>query len=229
MALQQEVQMTQMQIDYVDDNIFSDPSMEVFGAINYSETPSQVIVMDNNGQLIESTITVPDESIASKSQSAPYSTAAPNNCVANDAMETKASKSKERSKWSSYTPAQLRTKVTPALKQNLLSTTKATDSIIRADLYKKDGEMAQAKQTVVLRNLNADDKRSFTRHSIEIANMRLKALREKKLHLSKMKSLKEERKQRKKLHELHLQQMRELHTQRLRHADEFHKKQMQSN
>lgn len=109
-----------------------------------------------------------------------------------------------------------------------MPTTKAIEPVTRADLYAKDATMAEAKQTVVLRNLNADDKRSFTRHSIEIANMRLKALREKKLHLSKMKSLKEERKQRKELHELQLKQMQELHAQRLRHADETHQKQMES-
>lgn len=227
MALEQETQMSQIEIDY---DMLSDTQMEVFGAINYTETPSQVIVMDNNGQLIETIRTVSDESIGSKSQS----TAATNDCAAmttnaKKATETKASKPKEKSKWSSYTPAQLRTKVTPALKRRLLSTSKAIDSATRADLYKKDGEMAEAKQKIVLRNLNADDNRSFTRHSIEIANMRLKALREKKMHLSKMKSLKEERKQRKISHELHLRQMQELHAQRLCHAEEFHQKQMQSN
>lgn len=81
-----------IEIDYVDD---LNPEMEVFGTINYTETPSQVIVMDNSGKLIETITSV--ESIASKSQSAMTSdsTAAPNHSAATTTNAKKKIESKQ--------------------------------------------------------------------------------------------------------------------------------------
>lgn len=146
--------------------------------------------------------------------------------IPENAIETAAEQpvlKKGKTNWSLLTPAQLQAR---APKRRLVFMPNIIESTSRAYLHENDAAMTEAEQNAVLQYLDADDKRSTTRHLIEIANMRRQASC-KKFYAAKIKLLREELKQSKQLHELRLSQMQEFHALQMRHADEIHQHRIQ--